>query len=59
MNQDSFQGVIGQSEVARLTKVEAPPGFEGKRENYDQENFTELKKFVNKYRDKLVIKSEV
>ena len=32
LNNDNFQGVIGQSEVARMTQVPPPPGFEGKRE---------------------------
>ena len=29
------------------------------REQVDQENYIEIKKFVNKYREKLIIKSEV
>lgn len=34
-------------------------GCEGERTQDDQDNYTEIKKFVNKYREKLIIKSEV
>jgi len=42
-----------------LTKIPEPEGMEGVREQIDQENFIEIKKYVNKYREKLIIQSQV
>ena len=59
LEEDQKLGIINHSKISTLTKIHPPPGFEGKRDQHDQENFIELKKFANKYRDKLVIRPQV
>ena len=59
LDTDNKVGIINQTKILQQTKIPEEEGMEGTREQVDQENYIEIKKFVNKYREKLIIKSEV
>ena len=59
LDQELNMGKINHAKIHNLTRIPEDPDSENKRQPMDQENFMELKKYVNKYRDKLIIKSEV
>lgn len=53
LNSDQQLGIINYSKVAAETKI--PNTSDQPRKQTDQENFLELRKFVNKYKEKLAI----
>jgi|TARA_B110001450_G_scaffold65569_1_gene62056 hypothetical protein len=59
LDTDNKVGLINQTKIYQQTKIPEPEGQEGEREQVSQDNYIEIKKFVNKYREKLNIKSEV
>ena len=59
LDTDNKVGLINQTKIYAQTKIKEAEGHEGERVQVDQDNYIEIKKFVNKYREKLNIKSEV
>lgn len=57
LQKDNKWGLINHDKIVRETEIENM--CEEPRQRIDPENFMELKKFVNKYKEKLVIKSKI
>lgn len=54
IDEEKSLGIVSYSQLANLTRLKSPGG--GERELTAQENFLEVKQFMNKYREKLIIK---
>ena len=59
LSKDNKWGLINHGKIVRETEILNEYESEEPRQRIDPENFMELKKFVNKYREKLVIKSKI
>jgi hypothetical protein len=57
LQRDNKWGLINHGKIVRDTEIKNE--YEEERQKIDPENFMELKKFVNKYKEKLVIKSKI
>lgn len=57
LQRDNKWGLINHARIVKDTEIKNE--YEEEREKIDPENFMELKKFVNKYKEKLVIKSKI
>ena len=59
LQSDQKLGMINHKKIKDATTIpQKDPAAAARREQIDPDNFMELKRFVNKYRDKLVIKTQ-